>query len=57
MSHSLVLTSVRLAAQARNNVHRAAVLLGAAVVGKLSRLGNKFKEHHAKMREEGLQLF
>ncbi|BDA42221.1 probable regulator of microtubule dynamics protein 3 [Coccomyxa sp. Obi] len=44
---------VMVAVQARNNVHRAAVLLGAAVVGKLSRLGNKLKEHHVKMREEG----
>lgn len=43
--------------QARNNVHRAAMLLGAAVVGKVGRLGNKLKEHHAKMREEGAALF
>ena len=42
--------------QARNNVHRAALLLGAAVVGKVGRLGNKLKEHHAKMREEGTAL-
>lgn len=42
--------------QARNNVHRAAILLGAAVVGKVGRLGNKLKEHHSKMREEGKPL-
>ncbi len=42
------------AMQARNNIHRAAILLGAAVVGKVGKIGNRLKEHHAKMKEEGV---
>ena len=42
--------------QVRNNVHRAAIMLGAAVLGKLGRMGNKLKEHHHRLKEEGWLL-
>ena len=40
-------------AQARHNVHKSVLSLGAAVLGKISRLGHKLKQHHAHAREEG----
>ena len=39
--------------QARHNVHKSVLTLGAAVLGKISRLGHKIKQHHAHAREEG----
>jgi hypothetical protein len=40
--------------QVRNNMHRAAIMLGAAVLHKVGRVGSKLREHHNKMREEGV---
>ncbi|CAL5220003.1 g1948 [Coccomyxa viridis] len=44
---------VTVAVQARHNVHKSVLSLGAAVLGKISRLGHKLKQHHAHAREEG----
>ena len=42
--------------QARHNVHKTVLKLGATVLGKLGRLGHKIKQHHAHAREEGVTL-
>jgi hypothetical protein len=36
-----------------NNIHKGAAMLGAAVLAKLGRMGNKLRDHHSRMREEG----
>lgn len=42
--------------QARHNVHKSVLSLGAAVLGKISRLGHRIKQHHAHAREEGASM-
>ena len=42
--------------QARHNVHKTVLMLGATVLGKLERLGHKIKQHHTHAREEGVIL-
>ena len=53
-THILCNVELHCDAQARHNVHKSVLSLGAAVLGKISRLGHKLKQHHAHAREEGV---